>query len=179
MDKLTSVRNLIKNYGIKETWLAKTLEIKESTLHYLLFECDKIDDDLYERIHEIVNSYQFELTFPEDNEELNLFNENEIYKSIGERIRIFAKRKFGTLKNLSVAMEISPQQLQQYISGTREPGAKILHKLLKLGCDLNWLLGGIDSFESFKVYRLENEIKNLHKNIAQISSIIKKINIGE
>lgn len=174
MEKIAEIRNLIRIYGIKESWLSKQLEIKKATLHYILYECDRIDEQFYKKILEAIQSFQIEFEFEEEIEP-DLFNVEEINKGIGDRIRIFAKRKFGTLKKLSEKMEMSPQQLQQYISGTREPGSRVLIRLMKLGCDLNWLLGGKDSSESYKIYRLENEIKNLHKNIQQISNIISEI----
>jgi transcriptional regulator with XRE-family HTH domain len=72
-------------------------------------------------------------------------------------------------------MKISPQQLQQYISGKREPGSKILAKLLRLGCDINWLLGGRESWESYKIYRLEGEVRKYQNGFQQIENVINKI----
>ncbi|MCX7781983.1 MAG: helix-turn-helix transcriptional regulator, partial [Negativicutes bacterium] len=84
-------------------------------------------------------------------------------------------RKYGTLKKLAEAMNVSPQQLQQYISGKREPGSKILTRLLRLGCDINWLLGGKEALESYKIYKLESELRKLQQSISQINSVIQKV----
>ena len=70
-------------------------------------------------------------------------------------------------------MDISPQQLHQYISAKREPGSKILVKLLKLGCDINWLLSGSESMESFKIDKLEKELSKLQENLNQIANMVK------
>ncbi len=176
MNLREEIKSLLISNGIRETWLAKKLEIKPHTLHYLLYDAPDFDPDLYEKIRQIIQEYQYEFKFIEanDEEDYSLFDEDKLQKGIGERIRVFAKRKYGTLKKLSEEMGISPQQLQQYISGKREPGSRVLARLLKLGCDINWILGGAESFENYKIYKLESEIKNLHKTFSQIDSILKK-----
>ena len=73
-------------------------------------------------------------------------------------------------------MDISPQQLHQYISGKREPGSRILVKLLKLGCDINWLLSGSESMENFKIDKLEKELNKMQENLNQIAQLVKKQN---
>ena len=106
---------------------------------------------------------------------MDLFSDKDLRVGIGHRIRTFAKRKYGTLKRLAEGMEISPQQLQQYISGKREPGSRILLKLLRLGCDINWLLGGSETPESYKIYKLESELRKMHEGYAEIEAVVKKI----
>lgn len=173
------IKLLMHNFGIKQNWLAKKLGLKKQTLSYLLNESTKFDTVLYQKIKDVIKEYQFELQlYEEENPDTaDLFEEEKLQVGIGERIRIFAKRKFGTLKNLAGAMEISPQQLQQYISGRREPGSRMLVKLLRLGCDINWLLGGSESVDSYKIYKLEAEIHHLHDSIRQISQIVDKADI--
>jgi transcriptional regulator with XRE-family HTH domain len=171
MSKQEEINSLIKSHGVKQSWLAERLGIKSQTLEFLLNDSDKFDDDLYESIVRLVSTYQYELKlFDEDGTsgEPQLFDEQTLKKGIGGRIRIFAKRKYATLKNLAEAMQISPQQLQQYISGNREPGSKILIRFLRLGCDINWLLGGAESLESYRIYKLENEIRKLQSALAQV-----------
>ena len=171
MNKQEEIKNLIKSHGIKQNWLADRLGIKNQTLTYLLNDSDKFDDELYESILKLISTYQYELRlFDEDGShgEPQLFDEQTLKKGIGQRIRVFAKRKYTTLKNLADAMNISPQQLQQYISGNREPGSKILIRFMKLGCDINWLLGGSESLESYRIYKLEREIRKLQSALAQV-----------
>lgn len=62
--------------------------------------------------------------------------------SIGERLREFGLEKFGSIKEFAKAMRMSPPSLQQYLSDRREPGTPVLQKLIKLGCDVEWLMTG-------------------------------------
>lgn len=178
MTKQEEVRYLIHTLGIKPSMIAEKLGMKVQTLTYLINESPQFDDDLYKQIKTIIDDFQFELNLFEggdDAESLDLFTDNKLNLGIGERIRLFAKRKYGTLKKLAEAMKISPQQLQQYVSGKREPGTRILIKLLRLGCDINWLLGGKESIESYKIYKLENELRRLQNSFSQIAELTKKV----
>ena len=175
MNHQEEIRLLIKALNIKHSWLADKLGINTQTLHYLLNDADKFDDELFNNIKSIIDSYQFELKLFEEekqNNNLDLFDEKQLKKEIGQRIRVFAKRKYGTFRNLAAALGISPQQLQQYTSGTREPGSKILIKFLRIGCDINWLLSGNESIDSFEIYKLEHEVKKLRGKLLRISQII-------
>jgi transcriptional regulator with XRE-family HTH domain len=180
MTKQEELRYLIHTVGIKLNMISERLDMKVSTLNYLLNESPEFDDDLYAQIKKIIDEFQYELNLfegePPDN--ADLFNEDDIQIGIGGRIRLFAKRRYGTLKKLAEAMGISPQQLQQYISGKREPGSRILVKLLRLGCDINWLLGGKESIESYKIYKLETELRRMQNNFSQIASLVQKGDTG-
>lgn len=176
MTKQEEIKYLLHTLGIKLSFVAEKLDMKIQTLTYLVNESPQFDDDLYKKIKEIIEDYQFELNLFEDEnpEAMDLFSDENMAMGIGERIRVFAKRKYGTLKKLADAMKISPQQLQQYISGKREPGTKILSRLLRLGCDINWLLGGKESLESYKIYKLENELKKYQSSFTQIATLVQK-----
>jgi len=174
MSKRKEIKHRIHSLGISEVWIARKLEITPNQLNYFLETDEHFDDDLYNAINKLIESYQFELSFNFGNfsNDMNLFDEEKLTNGIGERIRIFAKRKFGTLKSLSDALEIAPQQLQQYISKNREPGSKILIKFMKAGCDINWLLGGSESIESYRIFKLESEIRELRNKLEKISLIL-------
>lgn len=180
MTKQEEIKYLIHTLGIKHNIIAEKLGMKVHTLLFLLNESPQFDDELYREIKTIIDEYQFELNLfdNEYSENLDLFTDEKIQTGIGERMRWFAKQKFGTLKRLADAMEISPQQLQQYISGKREPGSRMLGKLLRLGCDVNWLLGGRESLESYKIYKLENELRRLQSSFQQINSLVQKAETG-
>lgn len=180
MTKQEEIKYLIHTLGIKHSVIAEKLGMKVHTLSFLLNESPQFDDDIYIKIKEIIDEYQFELNLfdTEYAENLDLFTDEKIQAGIGERMRWFAKQKFGTLKKLADAMDISPQQLQQYISGKREPGSKVLAKLLRLGCDVNWLLGGRESLESYKIYKLEQELRKLQSSFHQINSLMQKVETG-
>lgn len=179
MTRQEEIKYLLHTFGIKQSWLAEKLGLNNQTLTYLLNDAPLLDDDLFNKIKNILDDYQFDLAlFNDENEPketLDLFEDGKLQIIMGERIRIFAKRKYGTLKKLAEEMHISPQQLQQYISGKREPGSKILAKLLRLGCDINWLLGGKESMEAYRTYILEAELRKLQSAIDQVSHIIKRV----
>ncbi len=176
MTRQEEILFLLRTYGIRQSWLANKLGLKKTTLSYLLKESPVLDDDIYKKIKELIDNYQMELDlFRDEEDELDLFSEENLRLGVGERIRIFAKRKYNTLRALADAMGIKPQQLQQYVSGKREPGTKILRKLLNLGCDINWLLGGAESLESYRVFKLEQELKRTEMALDQIKSALKKL----
>jgi len=180
MTKQEEIKYLVHTLGIKQNMIAEKLGIKLQTLTYLLNDSPQFDDELYHQIKKIIDDYQFELNLFEGDyvDNLDLFTDEKLQLGIGERMRLFAKRKYGTLKKLAEAMKISPQQLQQYISAKREPGTRILVKLLKLGCDVNWLLGGKESIESYKIYKLESELRKMQSSFAQIADLTKKVESG-
>ncbi len=174
MTKREEIKHRLNSLGISLQWLSDKLQLKLQQLTYLLENESTFDDELYFAINSAIESYQFELSFDLDNtnSDPNLFDEEKLKNGIGERIRIFAKRKYNTLKGLSVALDISPQQLQQYITNNREPGSKILIKFMKAGCDVNWLLGSSESIESYRIYKLESELRELQSKLSKISHII-------
>jgi len=172
MQKRIEIKHRLSALGISNQWLADKLQIKQQQLVYFLDNDSVFDIDLYNAITEAIDSYQFELDFDYNIKEPDLFDEDKIKNGIGERIRIFAKRKYNTLKGLATVLEISPQQLQQYITNNREPGAKILFRFLKAGCDINWLLGSSESIESYKIYKLENDVKELQSKLSKIAHIV-------
>ena len=180
MTKQEEIKYLLHTLGIKLSLVSEKLDMKTQTLAYLLNESPQFDDDLYHQIKKVIDEYQFELNLFEESipENLDLFSEEKLQMGVGERMRFFAKKKYGTLKKLADAMTISPQQLQQYISGKREPGTRILAKLLRLGCDVNWLLGGKESVESYKIYKLETELRKLQSSFSQIAELTKKVESG-
>ncbi len=174
MNKREDIKHKLNALGIPIQWLADRLQLKSQQLSFLLENDSNFDDDLFSAINEAIDSYQFELSFNFSDSEstLGLFDEELLKHGIGERIRIFAKRKYNTLKGLANALDISPQQLQQYITNNREPGSKILIKFMKAGCDINWLLGGSESIESYRIFKLESEVRELQSKISKISHII-------
>ncbi len=177
MNKLEEINTLIKSSGIRISWLSNQLGMKTQTLNFLLNNSEKtIDDELYMNIKKNINSFQMEFNFynNENFDSPDLFDDKSISIGMGARIRIFARKKYGSASKLSKELGISPQHLQLYINGKREPGAKILIKFLKIGCDLNWLLGGTEKIESYRIIKLENELRKLNLKLQQITDIVAK-----
>ncbi len=174
MTRSEEIKYLMYSNGISIEWLSEQIGMKPKTLAYFLSKENYIEDELYEKLKEIIASKQYEPEFFQEHYEFyDLFDDVNLKIGLGDRIRIFAQRRYGSIAKLAKALEIAPQQLQHYISGRREPGAKTLLKFLKVGCDLNWLLGGTEKLESYRIYKLENEVKKLRNLIFEIEKLIK------
>ena len=176
MKKNHELINMIVAGGINPRIIAESLGTTVTSLNYLLSKPELITDSLKEKILKIIEDYQSELRLfkEETDNEADIFEDTEFQKILGERIKIFAKQRYNTLKELAEALNISPQQLNQYTTGKREPGCKILSKLLDLGCDINWLLSGSKISESYKIITLENQIKELKESLTEIIKVAGK-----
>lgn len=100
----------------------------------------------------------------------------------GEKLKYFAKEKFGSLTNLANALGMSIGHLSQYVNEINKPGMDFFLKLQNLGCDINWLLSDdegpppeTDKFISDKIKELEEENRLLRDQISQISLLTKII----
>lgn len=82
-------------------------------------------------------------------------NKSEIFS---EQLRIFAKKKFGNLKNLSAALGISQQHLSMYLSGKREYGASFRERLASIGFFEN------ESGELIELKQKSNNLESLNLN---------------
>ncbi len=58
---------------------------------------------------------------------------------IGEKIRLFGEQRFESVKAFAEALGVPAATIQIYMRGDSGPGPKMLYRLRKLGCDLNWL----------------------------------------
>lgn len=105
---------------------------------------------------------------------------------IGNRLREFGLSKFGKLSALATLLDMSPQSLQSYLSGRSLPGASIISKLKKLGCDTDWLLLNKEETELEKKSEKENNESDLTKDniilsqaeeIFLLKSILKELSI--
>jgi transcriptional regulator with XRE-family HTH domain len=108
--------------------------------------------------------------------------------SLGEKLRQFGLKKFGSLTKFADNMEMSLPSLSRYLNNTREPGTGILKKLLVLGCDINWLLSedladrtmneqtAKYDPDKIRVLELESENEALKTQISDIQRAAKLIN---
>lgn len=101
--------------------------------------------------------------------------------NIGDRLRIFAKY-IGTSKRLAEMLGMTPQSLNFYLKGKREPGANILKRLLDLGLNINWLLTGegemltySESNHGVNSSELMNKIRSLEKECQGKDVIINSL----
>lgn len=94
--------------------------------------------------------------------------------SLGNRLKSFAIDKYGGIKNLAAALEISQPHLSQYITNRNKPGTEMLIKLAELGCDVHWLLTGENKSppsiieRDDKIKELEAEINTLRDELRQV-----------
>lgn len=104
----------------------------------------------------------------------------------GEKIRVFAKQKFGSLTALAANLEIDLPSLVRYTKGGAKPGVEFFAKMLTLGCDLNWLLDEQVRLNTVSepspaynaTNKLQQEVADLRATLQQIQQLIKN-NIGE
>lgn len=61
--------------------------------------------------------------------------------NVAKRLKLFAKTK-GGVNELAGVLELTQSGFSRYTSGANLPGALILSKLAKVGCNINWLLTG-------------------------------------
>lgn len=103
-------------------------------------------------------------------------------KEFGNRLKEFAKSKFGKLDLLANALDMSPQSLQSYLTGRSLPGTKLLSKLAELGCDINWLLN-IENIneanqvsEESKIYTVKDKIiLSQAEEIFELKKVLKDL----
>jgi len=92
------------------------------------------------------------------------FGENAVF---GEKIKAFAKKKFGSLNDLSLIIEVNPNQMSSYTTENRKPGFEMLQKLYENGCDIHWLLD--DKRPIDEVFNNNIECKSIGSNSIVLS----------
>ena len=102
--------------------------------------------------------------------------------AVGRRLEEWFFKTFKNLKEGSDAMGIASSNLKtQYFSGKSLPGAEIIGKLLKLKCDIYWLLfgeiiytttAGEELANTEFILFLQDENEKLKKQLADIQKII-------
>lgn len=86
---------------------------------------------------------------------------------VANNLRRFAYFKFGSIKKMAEALGMNPVTLHSgYLNSRSLPGSEFLFKLMKEGCNLNWLFTSTghpeESIGSFgRVAELERENKIL------------------
>jgi len=93
-------------------------------------------------------------------------------KEIGDRLREFANR-MGGITRLAELLNISQPRLSQFVNGSRDLNTRVLAKIAKLGCDINWLLTG-ESPEK-RIGEMEDEIKYLVEGIHTLNNQLERI----
>lgn len=79
--------------------------------------------------------------------------------SVGERIKEFAHKNFGSISELARQMDKDPRYLLQYTSDRRKPHFELLKQLCNLGADLNFIITGKESKESATLKKITRLLK--------------------
>lgn len=94
----------------------------------------------------------------------------------GEKLKEFAIKNFGGIKQLADNLGMADTALHRYINGSVSPSKDFFIKMRKLGCDLNWLLGEeINSSCSSIAPTIYNELDKLRKENKNLTNLLKKI----
>ncbi len=95
--------------------------------------------------------------------------------NIGEKLKIFAKKNFGSVGKLAEALGMKTPSLYTYLNNDSIPGGIILKKLQDLGCDINWLLSDdenpppvTDALIKKRLAELEEENRRLRDSISRM-----------
>lgn len=96
---------------------------------------------------------------------------------IGQRLRDFAVKNFETIEAFAQAIDIPASSLRSiYFKGKSSPGAAILIKLLKLNCDINWLLTGATQNKTIeKLQEENNELRQVNYTLLDQATKFSKV----
>jgi transcriptional regulator with XRE-family HTH domain len=105
-----------------------------------------------------------------------------INTEIGARLRQFGEHKYTSMAEFARALKIKPQQIYDYFNGKSAPGNRMQDKLRVLGCDINWLMTGMDREEANRkfsemVARISKQ--ELTKGEMEIIAILRTLKIAE
>ena len=103
-------------------------------------------------------------------------------ESIGNRLRKWGIGKYGSVPAFAEELDIVSEGLSPYLNDKRKPGNKMQEKLRSLGCDINWLMTGLDREETNKkfgemVARISQQ--ELTKGEMEIIAILRTLEITE
>lgn len=100
----------------------------------------------------------------------------------GEKLKLFAIEKFGSLTNLATALGMSIGHLSQYVNGVNKPGMDFFVKLKALGCDINWLLSDTpdpppetNQLLQARLKELEEENQRLRDSISRFLLLAQEV----
>lgn len=68
--------------------------------------------------------------------------------TFGERLKFFAKERYGGVGNFAKACGINATQMSKYISGVNEPMRSVLEKFGEAGLSLDWLISGVGRMDA-------------------------------
>lgn len=104
----------------------------------------------------------------------------------GQKLKVFAQDKFGSINLFAEAIGMKAPGLYDYFNDRSTPGGDLLKKLLKMGCDINWLLNDNEepdvnsppeTVEALKAKnsQLEEENQRLRDTFGQINILTQAV----
>ena len=107
-------------------------------------------------------------------------------ESFGNKLKFFAKKRFGSLNALAGELGMNPSYLSRIVMGHIKPKSDFFEKILNLGCDLNWLLdvnkNELDWVEGNRIELnseeadLINKIRSFQTQYGEVVNIVPAIN---
>lgn len=101
---------------------------------------------------------------------------------LGEKLKEFGLRKFGSVSGFAEALKIKREQLYPYFTNDVSPGSDFLRKIKAMGCDINWLLSDEEGppiikepSESYKIEQLEKENAELKEERDRLRAFGERI----
>ncbi len=92
-------------------------------------------------------------------------------KIIGERLREFGRKKYGSISALARALGYKENSLTSYLQGKAAPGPKLLRALEDLGCNTHYLLTGERYLNKEKLIDLIEDSGKSYSTIADLIGI--------
>jgi transcriptional regulator with XRE-family HTH domain len=65
-----------------------------------------------------------------------------VQETLGDRIKAFAKARYGTQKALAEALGMPESQLSGYVKGVKAPASDVMERFRQAGMSIDWLLSG-------------------------------------
>lgn len=93
-------------------------------------------------------------------------------KEVARKLRAFGMQRFGTIKSFAAALGMNPVTLHSgYLNSRSLPGAGMLVKLMRLGCDIHWLLS--DENRMMSDSRAWERARKLEEENARLRSMVR------
>ncbi len=85
----------------------------------------------------------------------------------GERVALFAVRRFDSQKALSLSVGIHPTQMSQYCSNAQSPGFVPIKQLFDAGLSIDWLLADESELYLYSMDRPRKGAKSDRRRVVE------------
>lgn len=96
-------------------------------------------------------------------------------KAVAERLRVFIKGREISVDNFGELIGVTGNTIRTtYLSGRSLPGAEFLFNLSTIGCDITWLLTGVE-LQMWATTMLDEKVIIIKRNDIQLENKLKSI----